>query len=85
MGLKGENVLVGLMKKTMLLCLFSFFVANWATLINAVLDGFVWAGFTGGRLEPRRRRRAHQGSVVHHLAGLRRTQPLETEISSLSL
>jgi type IV secretion system protein TrbL len=46
--LKGENVLVGLIQKTLLLCLFSFFVANWTTLINTVLDGFVWAGFTAG-------------------------------------
>jgi type IV secretion system protein TrbL len=44
--LKGENVLVGLMQKTLLLGLFAFFVANWTTLINTVLDGFVWSGFT---------------------------------------
>src|SRR6202142_2215559 len=50
--LKGENILVGLMQKTLLLCLFSFFVANWTTLINAVLDGFVWSGFTAARSSP---------------------------------
>src|SRR5271155_3905276 len=50
--LKGENVLVGLIQKTLLLCLFSFFVANWTTLINSVLDGFVWAGFTAGGSSP---------------------------------
>lgn len=45
-ALKGENVLVGLIQKTLLLGLFAFFVTNWATLINTVLDGFVWSGFT---------------------------------------
>src|SRR5271155_531581 len=50
--LKGENVLVGLMQKTLLLCLFAFFVANWTTLINTVLDGFVWSGFTAAGSSP---------------------------------
>jgi type IV secretion system protein TrbL len=50
--LKGENVLVGLMQKTLLLGLFSFFVINWITLINTVLDGFVWAGFTAAGSSP---------------------------------
>jgi type IV secretion system protein TrbL len=51
-ALKGENVLVGLIQKTLLLGLFAFFVANWPTLINAVLDGFVWSGFTAAGSSP---------------------------------
>jgi type IV secretion system protein TrbL len=83
--LKGENVLVGLMQKTMLLCLFSFFVANWTTLINAVLDGFVWAGFTAGGSSP-----AAGAALIKDPSSIISqafvvTQPLETEISSLSL
>ena len=50
--LKGENVLVGLIQKTLLLGLFAFFVANWPALINAVLDGFVWSGFTAAGSSP---------------------------------
>jgi type IV secretion system protein TrbL len=83
--LKGENVLVGLMQKTLLLCLFSFFVANWTTLINAVLDGFVWAGFTAGGSSP-----AAGAALIKDPSSIISqafvvTQPLETEISSLSL
>jgi type IV secretion system protein TrbL len=51
-ALKGENVLVGLIRKTMLLGLFLFFVTSWPTLINSVLDGFVWSGFTAAGSSP---------------------------------
>src|SRR5450755_332186 len=61
--LKGENVLVGLMQKTLLLGLFAFFVANWASLINTVLDGFVWSGFTAAGSSPGRSR-SHQRPLV---------------------
>jgi type IV secretion system protein TrbL len=83
--LKGENVLVGLMQKTLLLCLFSFFVANWTTLINAVLDGFVWAGFTAGGSSPAAGAALIKdpSSIISQAFVI--TQPLETEISSLSL
>jgi type IV secretion system protein TrbL len=51
-AIKGENILVGLMQKTLLLGLFAFFVTSWPTLINSVLDGFVWSGFTAAGSSP---------------------------------
>jgi type IV secretion system protein TrbL len=82
--LKGENVLVGLIQKTLLLCLFSFFVANWATLVNTVLDGFVWTGFTAGGSSP-----AAGAALIKDPSSIIAqsfivTQPLESEVSSLS-
>jgi type IV secretion system protein TrbL len=82
--LKGENVLVGLIQKTLLLCLFSFFVANWTSLINAVLDGFVWAGFTAGGSSP-----AAGAALIKDPSSIIAqafvvTQPIENEVSSLS-
>jgi type IV secretion system protein TrbL len=47
-ALKGENILVGLLQKTLLIGLFAFFVLNWPTFLNAVLNGFVWVGFQAG-------------------------------------
>ena len=83
--LKGENVLVGLIQKTLLLCLFSFFVANWTTLINTVLDGFVWAGFTAGGSSP-----AAGAALIKDPSSIIAqafvvTQPIENEVNSLSL
>src|SRR5271156_1369701 len=43
-ALKGENILVGLLQKTLLIGLFAFFVLNWPTFLNAVLNGFIWVG-----------------------------------------
>jgi type IV secretion system protein TrbL len=51
-ALKGENIAVGLLQKTLLIGLFGFFVTNWPTLINAVLDGFIWSGFTAAGSSP---------------------------------
>ncbi len=51
-ALKGENIAVGLLQKTLLIGLFGFFVANWPSLINTVLDGFVWSGFTAAGSSP---------------------------------
>ena len=81
--LKGENVLVGLIQKTLLLCLFSFFVANWTTLINTVLDGFVWSGFTAAGSSP-----AAGGALIKDPSAIVTqafvsTQPIAVEISSL--
>src|SRR5471032_608253 len=47
-ALKGDNILVGLLQKTLLIGLFAFFVLNWPALLNAVLNGFIWAGFQAG-------------------------------------
>jgi type IV secretion system protein TrbL len=82
--LKGENILVGLLQKTLLLCLFAFFVANWATLINSVLDGFVWAGFTAGGSSP-----AAGAALIKDPSSIISqsfvvTQPIENEVNSLS-
>jgi type IV secretion system protein TrbL len=51
-ALKGENILVGLLQKTLLIGLFAFFVLNWPTFLNAVLNGFVWVGFRAGGSSP---------------------------------
>jgi type IV secretion system protein TrbL len=51
-ALKGENIAVGLLQKTLLIGLFGFFVANWPTFINTVLDGFIWSGFTAAGSSP---------------------------------
>src|SRR6202051_2907652 len=51
-ALKGENIAIGLLQKTLLVGLFGFFVTNWPTLINAVLDGFIWSGFTAAGSSP---------------------------------
>jgi type IV secretion system protein TrbL len=51
-ALRGENIAVGLLQKTLLIGLFGFFVANWPSLINTVLDGFVWSGFTAAGSSP---------------------------------
>jgi type IV secretion system protein TrbL len=82
--LKGENVLVGLIQKTLLLCLFSFFVANWTTLINTVLDGFVWVGFTAGGSSPAAGVALIKdpSSVIGQAFVV--TQPIENEVNSLS-
>src|SRR3984893_15280119 len=82
--LKGENVLVGLMQKTLLLCLFSFFVANWTTLINAVLDGFIWAGFTAGGSTPGEGAALIKDPSAIISRAFVVTQPIENEIAALS-
>src|SRR5450755_2396050 len=51
-ALKGENILVGLLQKTLLIGLFAFFVLNWPTFLNAVLNGFIWVGFQAGGAGP---------------------------------
>jgi type IV secretion system protein TrbL len=51
-ALKGENIMVGLLQKTLLIGLFAFFVLNWPTFLNAVLNGFVWVGFQAGGSSP---------------------------------
>jgi type IV secretion system protein TrbL len=47
-SLRGENLVVGLLQKVLLIGLFMWFVANWAFLGNSVLNGFIWAGATAG-------------------------------------
>jgi type IV secretion system protein TrbL len=81
--LKGENVLVGLMQKTLLLCLFSFFVANWTTLINTVLDGFVWSGFTAAGSSPAAGAVLIKDPSAIITQAFVSTQPIADEISSL--
>ena len=51
-ALKGENILVGLLQKMLLIGMFAFFVLNWTVFWNAVLNGFVWAGFVAGGSPP---------------------------------
>jgi type IV secretion system protein TrbL len=81
--LKGENVLVGLIQKTLLLCLFSFFVANWTTLINTVLDGFVWSGFTAAGSSPAAGAALIKDPSAIITQAFVSTQPIAVEISSL--
>jgi len=82
--LKGENVAVGLLQKTLLIGLFGFFVANWPTLINTVLDGFIWSGFTAAGSTP-----AAGLAVVKDPSSIIAqafivTQPIATKINALS-
>jgi type IV secretion system protein TrbL len=81
--LKGENVLVGLMQKTLLLCLFSFFVANWTTLINTVLDGFVWSGFTAAGSTPAAGAALIKDPSAIITQAFVSTQPIADQISAL--
>jgi len=81
--LKGENVLVGLMQKTLLLCLFSFFVANWTTLINTVLDGFVWSGFTAAGSTPAAGAALIKNPSAIITQAFVSTQPIADQISML--
>src|ERR1700685_1054484 len=82
--LKGENVLVGLIQKTLLLCLFSFFVANWTTLINTVLDGFVWSGFTAAGSSPAAGVSLIKDPSAIIAQGFNTLAPIENEIAGLS-
>jgi type IV secretion system protein TrbL len=84
-ALKGENVLVGLMQKTLLLCLFSFFVANWPTLINAVLDGFVWSGFTAAGSTPAAGAALIKDPSAIITQAFVSTQPIADQISALKM
>ncbi len=81
--LKGENVLVGLMQKTLLLGLFAFFVANWTTLINTTLDGFVWSGFTAAGSSPAAGAVLIKDPSSIITQAFVSTQPIADEISSL--
>lgn len=47
-ALKGENLMVPLIQKTLVIGLFTYFVLNWPSLINAVLSGFVFTGQVAG-------------------------------------
>jgi type IV secretion system protein TrbL len=82
--LKGENVLVGLLQKTLLLCLFAFFVANWTTLINTVLDGFVWSGFTAAGSSPAAGVALIKDPSAIITQGFATLEPIENEISGFS-
>jgi len=82
-ALKGENVLVGLLQKTLLLGLFSFFVASWPTLINAVLDGFVWSGFTAAGSSPGAGAALIKDPSSIITQAFISTQPIADEISAL--
>lgn len=47
-ALKGEDVIVGLIQKIMLIGVFAFFVLNWPTFISSVVNGFVNTGLAAG-------------------------------------
>ena len=83
-ALKGENILVGLLQKTLLIGLFAFFVLNWPTFLNAVLNGFVWVGFQAGGSGPAAGILLIKdpSSIVDQAMVI--TQPISTEISELS-
>jgi len=83
-ALKGENILVGMLQKTLLIGLFAFFVLNWPTFLNAVLNGFVWVGFQAGGSGPAAGILLIKdpSSIVDQAMLI--TQPISTEISELS-
>uniref|UniRef100_UPI0039F6F9AA type IV secretion system protein n=1 Tax=Sulfuriferula sp. GW6 TaxID=3345112 RepID=UPI0039F6F9AA len=47
-ALKGENIIVPLIQKSLLIGTFAYFVLNWPALINYVLSGFIFTGQTAG-------------------------------------
>jgi len=84
-ALKGENILVGLLQKTLLIGLFAFFVLNWPTFLNAVLNGFIWVGFQAGGSNA-----AAGLALIKNPSGIINqamliTYPVSQEISSFSL
>jgi len=83
-ALKGENIAVGLLQKLLLLGLFFFFVQSWTTLLNAVLDGFVWAGFTAGGSNPGAGAALIKDPSAIVSQALVITAPLQDELRALS-
>jgi len=47
-ALKGENLIVPLIQKSLVIGTFAYFVLNWPNLINMVLSGFIFTGQTAG-------------------------------------
>jgi type IV secretion system protein TrbL len=83
-ALKGENVLVGILQKLLLLGLFFFFVESWIPFLNSVLDGFVWAGFTAGGSNPAAGATLMKDPSAIISQAFVITGPLEDEIHALS-
>jgi len=83
-ALKGENVVVGILQKLLLLGLFFFFVESWSSFLNSVLDGFVWAGFTAGGSNPTAGATLLKDPSAIVSQALVITGPLEDEIHALS-
>jgi type IV secretion system protein TrbL len=82
-ALKGENLVVGLIQKTLVITLFGFFVTSWPTLINAVLNGFIWSGFqAAGSSTAAGAALIKDPSAIISLSFVA-TQPIENEISAL--
>ena len=82
-AIKGENLLVGLLRKTLLLGLFAFFVTSWPTLINTVLDGFVWSGFTAAGSSPAAGAALIKDPSAIITQAFISTQPIADQISAL--
>ena len=83
-ALKGENILVGLLQKMLLIGMFAFFVLNWTVFWNAVLNGFVWAGFVAGGAPPAAGIALIKNPSAIISQAFAVTLPLETKIDSLN-
>ncbi len=83
-ALKGENILVGLLQKMLLIGMFAFFVLNWTVFWNAVLNGFVWAGFVAGGAPPAAGIALIKNPSAIISQAFVVTQPIETKIDSLN-
>src|ERR1039458_10208635 len=51
-AIESESTLLSVLQRTLLCSLCAFFVLNWPTFLNAVLNGFVWVGFQAGGSSP---------------------------------
>lgn len=47
-ALKGEDVIVGLIQKILLIGVFAYFVVNWPSFVNSIVGGFVHTGLAAG-------------------------------------
>lgn len=81
--LKGENVAVAFIQKILVITLFGFFVTSWPNLINSVLNGFIWSGFTAaGSSTTAGAALIKDPSAIISLSFVA-TQPIENEIAAL--
>jgi type IV secretion system protein TrbL len=83
-ALKGENILVGLLQKMLLIGMFAFFVLNWGSFLTVVLNGFVWTGFVAGGQAPAAGIALMKNPSAIISQAMIVTQPIATQIGSLS-
>ena len=81
--IKGEDALVGLIQKILLIGMFLFFVSQWPTLVNQAAQGFEQTGFkAGGAGAGATIALTNPSAIIDY--GFAVTQPIQAEIDSLS-